>query len=284
MSNSLPFNKLVSFISTDKPAEPLEVVDSLVSAEQANLTSNSDTESEQGTQADQVRAADPESTFDLSSLLPEGAIKNIVLSLPSAIISLSSNILLVMLVMLFTAFLLAGSTTRTKPRQGVLGEIESRVQKYIGIKIVLSMMTGFLVFLVLHLIGIDYALSFGAFAFTPNFVPNVGSVITTLLPIPIILLTPGVTLLMIILAIALPATIQILIGNVIEPKIMGDTLGLHPVVILMALIFWGMLWGFAGMLLAAPMTAIAKIVFERIEVTRPIAAIMEGRLETLDEL
>ncbi|MFP6596507.1 MAG: AI-2E family transporter, partial [Candidatus Hydrogenedentota bacterium] len=64
----------------------------------------------------------------------------------------------------------------------------------------------------------------------------------------------------------------------------GDTLGLHPVVILMALIFWGMLWGFPGMLLAAPMTAIAKIVFERVEVTRPIAGLMEGRLETLDEM
>ena len=88
----------------------------------------------------------------------------------------------------------------------------------------------------------------------------------------------------VILAILLPLSVQLLIGNVIEPKVMGDTLGLHPVVLLMALVFWGVLWGLPGVLLAAPMTAIAKIVFERIEVTRPLAHVMEGRLETLDEM
>jgi AI-2 transport protein TqsA len=88
----------------------------------------------------------------------------------------------------------------------------------------------------------------------------------------------------VILAILLPLSVQLLIGNVIEPKVMGDTLGLHPVVLLMALVFWGVLWGLPGVLLAAPMTAIAKIVFERIEVTRPLAHVMEGRLETLDDM
>ena len=65
---------------------------------------------------------------------------------------------------------------------------------------------------------------------------------------------------------------------------MGDTLGLHPVVVLMSLIFWGMLWGFSGMLLAIPMTASAKIIFARIDVTKPIATLMEGRLEAFDEM
>lgn len=217
------------------------------------------------------------SKFQVSSLIPSGAIK----SLTTGILSVISNI---MLVMLFTAFLLMGSTTRSKPRTGVLGEIETRVQKYIAIKIVLSMVTGFLVYLVLEILEVKYAMSFGAFAFILNFIPNVGSVIATLLPVPIVLLTPDITNIVVILAIALPATIQLVIGNVLEPKIMGDTLGLHPVVVLMSLIFWGMLWGFSGMLLAVPMTAIAKIVFERIEMTKPLVGLMEGRLDTFDEM
>jgi len=284
VENSQPFIKLVSMVAGDKEVDPAKVVEPDNSAELSDSGSDLDARSEFGVRSDQGLAPESESTFELSSLLPEGAIKNIVMSLPSAIISLTSNILLVVLVMLFTAFLLTGSTTRTKPREGVIGEIETRVQKYIGIKIVLSMLTGFLVFLILKILGVDYALSFGAFAFILNFIPNVGSAIATLLPIPVVLLTPEVTLVTIVLAIVLPLTVQFVVGNVLEPKIMGDTLGLHPVVILMALIFWGMLWGFPGMLLAAPMTAIAKIVFERVEVTRPIAGLMEGRLETLDEM
>ena len=284
VENSQPFIKLVSMVAGDKEVDPTKVVEPDNSAELSDSGSDLDARSEFGVRSDQGLAPESESTFELSSLLPEGAIKNIVMSLPSAIISLTSNILLVVLVMLFTAFLLTGSTTRTKPREGVIGEIETRVQKYIGIKIVLSMLTGFLVFLILKILGVDYALSFGAFAFILNFIPNVGSAIATLLPIPVVLLTPEVTLVTIVLAIVLPLTVQFVVGNVLEPRIMGDTLGLHPVVILMALIFWGMLWGFPGMLLAAPMTAIAKIVFERVEVTRPIAGLMEGRLETLDEM
>jgi len=221
------------------------------------------------------------SGFRTSLLLPEGAINGIARRLSTGVLSVLSN---GFLVLLFTAFLLLGSVTRTKPREGVVGEIESRVQKYIAIKILSSMLTGFLVYLVLHFLGIRYAVSFGAFAFILNFVPNIGSIVATLLPLPFILLTPGVSTVTVVLALLLPLCIQFLIGSVFEPKVMGDTLGLHPVVVLMSLIFWGMLWGFSGMLLAIPMTASAKIIFARIDVTKPIATLMEGRLEAFDEM
>ena len=69
-----------------------------------------------------------------------------------------------------------------------------------------------------------------------------------------------------------------MIGNIIEPLIMGDHLDLHPVVILLSLIFWGLIWGITGMLLAAPITAILKIVCDRFKMTRPIAELLAGRL------
>lgn len=220
-------------------------------------------------------------TFKLSALLPAEELKGLAKKLSASVMSIVSQS---MLVMLFTAFLVTGSTTRRKARGGVLGEIESRVQKYIAIKIILSLLTGGLVFLVLKILGVEFALSFGVFAFMLNFIPNVGSGIATLLPLPVVLLAEDPSIVIVVLALLLPLMVQLVIGSVIEPKIMGDTLGLHPVVILMSLIFWGMLWGFPGMLLAAPMSSIAKIVFERIEVLKPVAALMGGRLEAINEM
>ena len=73
-------------------------------------------------------------------------------------------------------------------------------------------------------------------------------------------------------------TIQMFIGNVIEPKMLGDSLDLHPITVLLSLIFWGMLWGIPGMLLAAPITAVLKILSENLEVTAPVARLLSGKL------
>jgi AI-2 transport protein TqsA len=102
-------------------------------------------------------------------------------------------------------------------------------------------------------------------------------VFATLLPIPIAVLqfdNPW----MIAAVILVPGIFQLVIGNAVEPLIMGEGLDLHPVTVLLALIFWGLLWGVVGMLLAAPMTAILRIVLERIETTRPAAELLAGRL------
>ena len=68
-----------------------------------------------------------------------------------------------------------------------------------------------------------------------------------------------------------------IVGNVVEPKLLGDSLELHPITVLLSLIFWGMIWGIAGMLLAAPITAVLKILLENIEITKPFAKLLEGK-------
>ena len=80
------------------------------------------------------------------------------------------------------------------------------------------------------------------------------------------------------LAIILPGTVQMVVGNVIEPKLLGDSLELHPITVLLSLIFWGIIWGIPGMLLAAPITAVLKILLENIEITKPVATLLEGKL------
>jgi AI-2 transport protein TqsA len=196
----------------------------------------------------------------------------------SAILDLMSRGLLVLL---FLVFLLLGGTTQTRRRGGVWSEVESRIERYLLTKILVSAATGLLVGTILMTLGIDLALVFGLFAFLLNFIPSVGSIIATLLPLPVVLVSPEVSALAAVLAIALPALVQFSIGNVVEPKIMGESLDLHPVTILIALMFWGALWGIIGMLLATPITAVLKIFFERLEVTAPVAELLAGRLDAL---
>lgn len=182
------------------------------------------------------------------------------------------------LISIFVIFLLIGKKKTLTDKDSVWKEIEFRIKQYISTKFLLSMITGVFVGITLSLLGIDLALVFGLLAFLLNFIPSVGSIIATLLPLPVVIVSPDLSSFAAFSAILIPGVIQFTIGNVIEPKIMGDSLDLHPVAILMALIFWGMIWGIVGMLLAAPLTAIMKIILEKIDYTKPIADLLAGRV------
>src|SRR4051812_8587253 len=174
-----------------------------------------------------------------------------------------------MLVIVFTLFILLGRPGQKRRPQGILAEIELRVQKYIGQMVSLSALGGILVGGLLAWLHVEFAAMFGFLAFLLNFIPTVGSIIATLLPLPVVLLSPELSVTTKILALAIPAALQIVLGNAIQPKVLGNALDLHPIVILISLIFWSMIWGVAGAFLATPMTAVLRIVLERIPATRP---------------
>ena len=221
---------------------------------------------------------DEASILDPVKQIPVGAIGGMLLGTTNAIVELLSQSLLVLI---FMVYLLIGRDTAetaqgTGPREGVWYEIASRIERYIATKALLSGATGILVGGSLSVLGVDLALVFGLFAFLLNFIPSIGSMIATLLPLPVVLVSADLSFGVAVAAIAVPGVIQFLIGNVLEPKIMGDALDLHPIVILMALILWGMLWGIVGMLLATPIMAMLKILFEQLEATRPAARVLSG--------
>lgn len=182
---------------------------------------------------------------------------------------------------IFVGFMLAGRDPY-KVSKGIYAEIDRNVRKYIATKFFISAITGLLVWGCLAMIGMQFASMFGLIAFCLNFIPSIGSIIATLLPIPIAIVQFD-SALMITLAIVLPGAVQMTMGNVIEPKIMGDGLQLHPATILLALAFFGMLWGPVGMLLAAPITAIVRIVLMRFKTTEPIGRLMAGVLPEEDD-
>ncbi len=216
---------------------------------------------------------------ELGSILqfPQESARGLLTLLASSIMSVLSNGLLVII---FMIFLLAGTGTRDQPAGGLWGQVESRIKRYVLTKAIVSATTGTLVGLTLWIFGVELALVFGVLAFLLNFIPNIGSVIATLLPVPVILLSPSMSPVAKVLAIAIPGTIQLVVGTILEPKIMGKSLDLHPVVVLLGLIFFGMIWGIVGMILATPIVAVLKIVLERIDVTAPVGNLLEGRLRS----
>jgi len=185
------------------------------------------------------------------------------------------------LVMIFLIFLMIGRPANRAKLRGVWAEAERRVKRYLLTKAAISAATGFLVGLVLWLLDVDLAVVFGLFAFLLNFIPNLGSIIATLLPLPVLLANTNVSTTTAVLAILIPGAIQMTIGNILEPRIMGQKLDLHPITILIALIFWGMLWGLPGMFLGVPITVVLAILCARLEHTRPAAHLLAGRLDLL---
>ena len=180
------------------------------------------------------------------------------------------------LVFIFVIYLLIGRNPN-QFREGFYAQIDRKIRSYIVIKFITSATTGLLTWIILSLFGLPLALVFGVMAFLLNFIPSIGSVIATLLPLPIALIQfdSGVAIALVVL---LPGAVQFTIGTIVEPLVMGEGLDLHPVTILLALVVWGLLWGPVGMLLAAPITAVLRIVLGRMEITRPVAELLAGRL------
>lgn len=165
------------------------------------------------------------------------------------------------------------SGSQSKRIVDVIQKINNQIQKYLAIKTVVSFITGVFVTIVLLLFGVDFAVVFGFFTFLLNYIPNIGSIIATAFPVTIAVfqfetLWPALWILIIIIAI------QMIMGNFIEPRVMGKGLDLSPLVVLLSLFFWGWLWGLPGMILAVPITAIIKIVCANFPSLRPLALLM----------
>lgn len=209
-------------------------------------------------------------------------IKKYILGLP--IFSYASNLTGIVfsflgnsiLVMIFVLFLILGES-KNQESNSIKEKVVSQISSYIGTKTITSMVTGILVGVILFSFDVDLALMFATLTFALNFIPNIGSIVATLLPLPVLVLQFGLGW-KLVAVICLCTVLQATVGNYVEPKMMGESLDLHPVTILLFLMFWGLVWGLAGLFLAVPITAIVKMIFSRIETTHVLAEILAGRL------
>lgn len=192
------------------------------------------------------------------------------------------------LVLLFLVFMILGGSTFTDKLLAVFGHSEefavadvvtnvnTRVRRYLGVKTMLNASVGLITWITLMLYGVDFSALFGLIAFLLLYIPNVGSFFATVLP-AIVTLIQFESLSYALIVTATLIVIYNLIGNIIEPKVLGQSLDLSPVLVLFSLLFWGFLWGPSGMILSVPMMAILKTVLEAIPAARPIAILMGNK-------
>ena len=163
---------------------------------------------------------------------------------------------------------------RTKIHE-ILSEIQKDIEAYIAIKTLLSVATGLLSYIILIYIGVDYSEFWAFLIFLLNYIPTIGSLIATIFPalLALIQFESFTSSLIVFVSIAL---IQFIIGNIIEPKMMGRSLNLSALVVLLSLALWGSIWGVVGMFLCVPLTVILMIIFTNFEKTRPIAVMLSA--------
>jgi predicted PurR-regulated permease PerM len=121
------------------------------------------------------------------------------------------------------------------------------------------LLIGFISAVILWAFGVDFFIVWGAITFVLNFIPNIGSLVATILPVLMSLVqyeSFGYT----IAIVAVLTIAQNVTGNYIEPKVFGESLGLNPLIILLSFLLWGYIWGIMGAILAIPLTSIVKII------------------------
>ena len=157
----------------------------------------------------------------------------------------------------------------------IFERIRDDIQKYISIKMFTSSLTGMLSFGLLLLIGVDFAGVWGLLIFLLNFIPTIGSIIATMFPAMIALAQSDGYGMFLLVLVGIGAC-QVMVGNVLEPRLMGSSFNLSPIVILLNLALWSMIWGIPGMFLCVPFLIIFTIIMSHFPRTRPIAIILSS--------
>ncbi len=208
-----------------------------------------------------------------------GAIMSLTASLLSALRSVLSNIVLILLTVTF--ILLEASSFPIKLRailrdsQAVFLQFDrvvDSVKRYMIIQTAISLATGILISIWLAILGVDFPVLWGLLAFLLNYIPNLGSIIAAIPAVLLALIQVGIG--RAVLAAGGYIVINFILGNVVQPRLMGRGLGLSTLVVFLSLIFWGSLLGLVGMILSIPITMTFKMALERNESTQWIAVLL----------
>jgi AI-2 transport protein TqsA len=157
----------------------------------------------------------------------------------------------------------------------IISHINQQIGRYLSVKLIISTATGFIIWLTLLIIGMDFPIVWGFVGFLLNFVPNIGStlhfvIVSAMGFVQFYPEAPG-KIVAVVLSMALT---QNIIGNFIDPRLQGHRLDISPFLVLFSLIVWGWLWGAVGMLLATPLTVAMKITCDNIPALTPVGVLM----------
>jgi len=193
----------------------------------------------------------------------------------------------IVIVFIFFVFLITESeqftmklayVSRDSSKQATL--VIKQLRNYFGIKTLTSFTTGSFVAIALYIIGVEFAVLWGFLAFILNYIPSIGSFIAAIPAVLLAFILKGPTSGVITILVYL--VINTVIGNVVEPQLMGRNLGISPFVVFFSMIFFGFILGPVGMLIATPLTIIIKIVLDSREVTRGLGIMLGDGKELKD--
>ncbi|PWL28230.1 MAG: hypothetical protein DCO96_09660 [Fluviicola sp. XM-24bin1] len=172
--------------------------------------------------------------------------------------------------------LIAADSEHPEGTKQTLAKIDKTMSRYIGLKSLIALSTATLGYVVFYLVGLDAPIFWAFLLFMFNFIPSVGPILASILPALFSLLQFGDFTAFLIIIIAL-TSISVLIGNFLEPRLMGNTLNISPLVAVLSLAVWGALWGVTGMLLSVPITVALIIIFSQFSNTRSIAILLSEK-------
>ena len=228
---------------------------------------------------DTFGAAAPETFRELLPTLEPGSAMGLAASVLSSLSGVLGNIFLIfftVIFMLLEAHSFQGKLDTAFGHGGesldVFREFMEKLLRYLGIKTLMSLGTGVLVTLWVWGMGLDFPVMWGLFAFLLNYVPTIGSILAAVPPVLLAIIQFGIGTATVIAVGYL--VINVLVSNIIEPRVLGRELGLSPLVVFLSLIFWGWVLGPVGMFLSVPMTMTMKIALQSYEGTRWLAVLL----------
>lgn len=220
----------------------------------------------------------------IKNFLGEYDYTNLLKSLFSSLSELFSN---AFLIIIYTLFLLIeeplfpnkitaiykNNEHKREETKSILSQIDRSIGRYLSIKTLISLITGFISYFALLFIGIDAPMFWAFLIFMMNFIPAIGSLIATVFPAIFAMLQfgdimPGIWVL------AIVGAIQLIVGNFIDPKLTGDSLNVSPLVVIIGLSVWGAIWGILGMILSVPISVMLILIFAHIPSTKAAAILL----------
>ena len=216
---------------------------------------------------------------------PDTAVK-LVQKSTAAVAGIVQDTILVLLITVFMLFEAAYFPAKLRATMGDrlvrdVARVTQEVQRYLGIKTIMSASVGLAAGIWVAFCDVDYPIFWGLVAFIMHFIPNIGAFLASIPPVILAVFENGTGT---ALVVALGYTvINMVLGNLVEPALMGRRFGLSTLVVFLSLIFWGWVWGPIGMLLSVPLTIIVKILFEGSEEWRWLAVLLGPPLSSPED-
>ncbi len=231
-------------------------------------------------------------SMNLKNIIQDSSVQGWITSVFTGIASIFGDFVLILIYVIFILselgslkrrVLRAFSEERARRIANTMGDIFLDVRRYIVGKTVINLLHAILIGIILWLFDVDFYIVWAFLSFLMHYIPTIGSMIATILPFMTALVqfdSFGTAIVILIILIVLANVV----GNIIEPQVLGDKLDLSPILLLLSLIMWGYVWGVMGMILSIPIMSMIKIVLMNFESTRPVAILMSYNQSSITDI